>query len=253
MHRETRQGFAAANHKFEQMNTNMSVITTTLSTLHSQLQNTTHAMLGQREEKMISDKAHAIDMRLFDLERMLDRACTDDERSPIIAKMKHLQEAREQIRLEYENIGAGITNILTGPLQAALPAPTAPPGLPNPMMLPPPPPPPSTPTAHRNNIVPPTPAPTPVTNNAKHTEVTVDDPSPSKRQKTMMAATRSSPRNHPARTPSESSVENMVVPKGPKKLRKDRSLSVTTGSDVFGPTDPNVMVVDQADKDMPLE
>jgi hypothetical protein len=73
---------------------NMSVITTTLSTLHFQLQNTMHAMLGQREEKMISDKAHAIDMRLFDLEWMLDRARTDEERSPIIAKMKHLQETR---------------------------------------------------------------------------------------------------------------------------------------------------------------
>jgi hypothetical protein len=47
MRRETRQGFAAANQKFDQMNTNMSVITTTLSTLHSQLQNTMHAMLGQ--------------------------------------------------------------------------------------------------------------------------------------------------------------------------------------------------------------
>ena len=67
---EMRQGFTAANQKFEQMNTNMSVITTTLSILHSQLQNTMHAMLGQREEKMISDKAHAIDMRLFDLEAL---------------------------------------------------------------------------------------------------------------------------------------------------------------------------------------
>jgi hypothetical protein len=250
MCRETRQGFAAASQKFEQMNTNMSVITTTLSTLHSQLQNTTHTMLGQREEKMISEKAHAIDMRLFDLERMLDRAHTDEERSPIIAKMKHLQETREQIRLEYENIGAGITNILTGPLQAALPAPIAPPGLPKPMMPPPPPPVPSTPTAHRNNVVPPTPAPTPVANNGKRMEVTIDDPSPTKRQKTMTAATRSSPRNHPARTSSESSVENVVVPKVSKKLRKDRSLSVTTGSDVFGPTNFNVMDVDQGEKDM---
>jgi uncharacterized protein YukE len=48
---ETRQGFAAANQKFEQMNTNMTVLTSTLSTLHSQLQNTTHAMLGQERRK----------------------------------------------------------------------------------------------------------------------------------------------------------------------------------------------------------
>src|SRR6202050_2193175 len=105
MRREMRQGFTAANHKFEQMNTNMSVITTTLSTLHSQLQNTTHAMLGQREEKMISDKAHAINMRLFDLERMMDRAKTDEERSSIALKVKQLEDTREHLRGEYENIG----------------------------------------------------------------------------------------------------------------------------------------------------
>jgi len=55
--------------KFELMNTNMAVLTATLSTHHSQLQNTMHALLSQREEKMISNKAHAIDMRMFDLER----------------------------------------------------------------------------------------------------------------------------------------------------------------------------------------
>jgi hypothetical protein len=47
MRLETTQGFAAANQKFELMNTNMTVLTLTLSTLHSQLQNTTHAMLGK--------------------------------------------------------------------------------------------------------------------------------------------------------------------------------------------------------------
>jgi hypothetical protein len=43
-----KQGFAAANQKFEMMNSNMTVLTATLSTLHSQLQNMTHTMLGQR-------------------------------------------------------------------------------------------------------------------------------------------------------------------------------------------------------------
>jgi hypothetical protein len=112
------------------------------------------------------------------------------------------------------------------------------------------PPTPSTPTAHCNNVMPPTFAPTPVANNGKHTEVTIEDPSPTKRLKITTAATRSSPRSRPARILSESSVENAIVPKEPKKPRKDQSLSVTTGSDVFSPTDPNVMVVDQAEKDM---
>jgi hypothetical protein len=53
--------------------------------------------------------------------------------------MKHLQETHEHIRNEYENISAGITNILTGPVQVTLPAPITLPGLPNPMMPPPPP------------------------------------------------------------------------------------------------------------------
>src|SRR5882762_3881090 len=104
MHRETRQGFAVANQKFEMMNTNMTVITSTLSTLHSQLQNTTHTMLGQRKEKMISDKAHTIDMRLFDLERMFDKAQTNEDRSSISAKIKHLEEARERLRGDYKTL-----------------------------------------------------------------------------------------------------------------------------------------------------
>ena len=33
--------------------------------------------------------------------------------------------------------------------------------------------------------------------------------------------------------------------KGTRKTRKDQSLSITTGTDVFGPTDVNTMVVDQ--------
>ena len=69
-----------------------------------------------------------------------------------------------------------------------------------------------------------------------------------KRQRTTNVPTRSSPRNMGTRmshTSSESSVENVVIPKNPKKNRKDRVLSVTTGSDVFGPTDVNTMVIDQ--------
>ena len=165
MHHETRQGFGVANQKFEMMNTNMTVITSMLSTLHSQLQNTTHAMLGQREEKMILDKAHAIDMRLFNLERMFDKAQTNEDRSSISAKIKHLEEAHEHLRGNYENIGTGITNMLTRPMYAALPAPPVPPGLSHPNMPPPSLPNPSTPISHRNNIVLPTPAPTPVANN----------------------------------------------------------------------------------------
>ena len=33
----------------------------------------------------------------------------------------------------------------------------------------------------------------------------------------------------------------------PRKMKKDRLLSVTTGSDVFGPTDVNTMVIDQGE------
>jgi hypothetical protein len=168
------------------MNTNMTILTASLSTLHSQLQNTTHAMLGQREEKMISDKAHAIDMRLFDLEMLMDKAWTNEERDSILVKMKHLEETRGHLRSEYENIGVGITNILTGPTRLALPPPAVPPGLIKPSMPPPPPPPtPSTPTTHRNNISPPTPAPTPTMSNCKRGEPSVEEPSPTKRQKTM--------------------------------------------------------------------
>jgi hypothetical protein len=136
MRRETRQGFAAANQKFELMNTNMTVLTSTLSTLHSQLQNTTNAMLGQREEKMISDKAHVIDMRLFDLERMFDKAQTNEDKSLISTKIKHLEEACKHLHGDYETIGTSITNMLTGPMHIALPAPPVPPGLSNSTMPP---------------------------------------------------------------------------------------------------------------------
>src|ERR1700720_932089 len=114
---------------------------------------------------------------------MLDRVHTEEEKSHITAKMKHLQETREHIHNEYENIGAGITNILTGPVQAVLPAPIIPPGLPNLMMPLPLPPTASTPTAHRYRVVPPTPAPTPVGNDGKCMELTTEDPSPTKRLK----------------------------------------------------------------------
>jgi hypothetical protein len=195
MRRETRQGFAAANQKFELMNNNMTVLTSTLSTLHTQLQNTTHAMLGQREEKMMSDKAHAIDMQILDLKRMLDKAQTNEDKASISMKMKHLEETRECIQCEYESIGTSITNMLTGPICSALPAPRVPPGpicnvppaprvppgLPIPSMPPPPTPNPSTP--HRNNIVPPTPAPTPIANSGKRSEPLTGEQSPTKRVK----------------------------------------------------------------------
>ena len=162
--------------------------------------------------------------------------------------MKQLEDVRERLRGEYENIGIGITNVLTGPMQAALPPPAAPPGLMNPSMPPPPPSAtPATPTTHRNNVSPPTPAPTPIATNGKRAEPVVEEPSPTKRQKTTKAPARSSPRNtgmRPSRTSSKSSVENAVMPKNSKRAKKNRSLSVTTGSDVFGPTDVNTMVVD---------
>src|ERR1700683_3601381 len=157
MHRRTRQGFAAANQKFDLMTTNMSVLTSTLSMIHTQLQSMTHTMLGQREEKMISDKAHTIDMRLFDLERMLDKAQTNEDKISISAKIKHLEEAREGLHGEYKYIGTCITSMLTGPIHTALPTPPLPPGFPNHSMPPPSLPHPSTPTSHQNNIVPPTP------------------------------------------------------------------------------------------------
>jgi len=93
-------------------------------------------MLSQREEKMISDKTHAIDMCMFDLERMMDRAQTDEDRQSITMKMKQLAETRERLRDEYENVGVGITNMLTGPMHMALPAPPVPPGLSRPSMPP---------------------------------------------------------------------------------------------------------------------
>jgi hypothetical protein len=134
------------NQKFELMNNNMTILTTMLSTLLSQLQNMTHAMLGQREEKMISDKAHVINMCLFDLESRLDRAQMDEDKNLILSKIKQLGEMCEWLHDEYETIGTGITNMLTGPIKVALPAPSAPLGLTNASMLPPPPPTPLTPT-----------------------------------------------------------------------------------------------------------
>ena len=95
--------------------------------------------------------------------------------------------------------------------------------------------------------MPPTPAPTPLASNGKRAEPLVEEPSPTKKQKTTSAPTRSSPHNlstRPAHTSSESSAENAVLPKNSKKTKKDRSLSVMTGSDVFGSTDVNTMFVD---------
>jgi hypothetical protein len=59
------------------------------------------------------------------------------------------------------------------------------------------------------------------------------------------ALTRLSPCNmgpRPARTSSKSSVENTVNPKVLKKSKRDLALSVTTGSDVFSPTDVNMAI-----------
>jgi hypothetical protein len=213
------------------MNNNMTVLTATLSTLHLQLQNTTHAMLSQRKEKMISDKAHAINMHLFNLKSRLDRAQMDEDRNLIQLKMKQLGEMCECLRDAYKTIGTGITNMLTGPIQSALPAPSAPPGLANPSMPPPPPPlTPLAPTTHRNYNPPPTPTPTPLANNGKRAESSNEEPSLTKRIKMMNAIkmtnapSRSSPRHRgtrPGRTPSESSVENALTLKNPKAARKD--------------------------------
>jgi hypothetical protein len=197
---------------------------------------------------MISDKVHAIEMRMFDLERMLDKAKTDEDRNTILAKIKHMEDTRERLCDEYENIDIGITNILTGPMKAALAPPSAPPGIICPSMPPPLPPTPLTPAMHHTNVPPPTPTPTPLVSNGKHPDPSVDDSSPTKRQKTINAPTRSSPRNLgtcPARTSSESSVENETMPKNPKRTKKVRSLSVTMGSDVFGPTNVNTLVIDE--------
>jgi hypothetical protein len=234
MRHETRQGFATANQKFELMNNNMTVITSTLSTLHTQLQNTMHAMLGQKEEKMLSDKAHAIDMWIIDLKRMLNKAQTNEDKISISAKIKHLEETREHLRCEYENIGYDIMNMLTGPICTALPAPRVPPGLPTPSMPPPSLPNPSTPT-HHNNIVPPTPAPTSIINSGKHAEPLTEEQSLTKRITVTNIATRSSPRNagpRPAHTMSESSGESTSTQNAAKRQKKDRELSVRTGSDV---------------------
>ena len=115
---------------------------------------------------------------------------------------------RERLRDEYENVGVGITNMLTGLTHMALPAPPAPPGLSSPSMPPPPPPPPtpSTPTTHRNNIQPPTPAPTPLAKSGKRVEPMAAEPSPNKRQKKTNVPTRTSlvtlDRNRRARHPN---------------------------------------------------
>jgi hypothetical protein len=136
----------------------------------------------------------------------------DKDRQSISVKMKQLAGTR---RDKYENVGVGITNMLTGPTHMALPAPPAPSGLSRSSMPPPPPPPPtpSTPTSNCNNIPRPTPAPTPITRNGKHTEPMAEELSANKRQKKANVLTHSSPHNlgsQLTRTLSESSVRMLV-------------------------------------------
>jgi hypothetical protein len=89
---------------------------------------------------VLSDKAHAIEMRIMGLEKMCVRASSAEERLAISDKIKHLEDAHK-VRLQYEEISMGITNILTAPIQSALPPPPC-----NPLnimqnIMPPPPPP----------------------------------------------------------------------------------------------------------------
>src|ERR1700736_4626892 len=115
MCRKTKQNFAMASQQFQTISNSMGVLTTSVSTLASQLQCTTHAMLGQREERQIGDKIHAIDMRIMRLESMADRAVTAEEKQTFIEKITGLERTQEELNLCYNDLGTGITNILTGP------------------------------------------------------------------------------------------------------------------------------------------
>ena len=209
----------------------MGVLTTSVSTLMSQLQCTTHAMLGQQEERQIGDKMHAVDLRIMRLKMLADRAVTIEEKQGIMEKIKNLEIMHEEYEAHYEDLGTGITNVLTGPVQAALPPPQVPPGLLSPSMPPPPPPTLATPACQWNNILPPTPTAT-ASKSGKKLDSSVNQVSPTKTLCMSSTTTQSSPHilNCASRTSSESSVENVFNPKS-KRAKKD--LAISTGEDSF--------------------
>jgi hypothetical protein len=151
-----------------------------ISTLASQLQCTTHAMLGQCEERQIGDKMHAIDLRIMRLETLADRAVMVEEKRGIMEKIKNLENTHDELESRYEDLGMGVTNFLTGPIQAALPPPQIPHGLSSPSMLPPPPPTPASPTHQQNNVLPPTPTAT-LSKSWKQSDSSADQASPTKK------------------------------------------------------------------------
>jgi hypothetical protein len=87
---------------------------------------------------------------------------------------------RDKLELRYKDLGTGITNVLTGPVQAALSPPQVPPGLSSPSMPPPPPPTPVTPARQQNNVLPPNPTATP-SKSGKQLDSSVDQASPTKK------------------------------------------------------------------------
>ena len=81
MHRETRQNFALASQQFQTISNLMGVLTTSVSTIVSQLQCTTHAMLSQHEERQLGGKIHTIDMRIMRVESMANRVVTAEKKT----------------------------------------------------------------------------------------------------------------------------------------------------------------------------
>lgn len=182
MRRESRTSFAIAAQHFDTINSSMGVITGSINTLATQMQNNTHALLAQREEKMMGDQSHNLDIWIMEIERAIDKADTPELRQQRLDKLKDLEAERVQLCIEHRELDTSeTTNILTGPTQAALlPPPThpaTPPGLGH-LSMPPPLPTPATPSNHCH-ATPPTPA-TPPSNNAKRTEPTPDAQIPHK-------------------------------------------------------------------------
>ena len=181
MHCKTRQNFALASQQFQTISNSMGVLTTCIPTLMSQLQCMTHAMLGQCEERQLGDKIYMIDMRIMRLESMANRAVTAEEKQAFKEKIMNIENTQDELNLCYDNLSTGITNILTGPLQAALPPLQIPPGLMNDSMPPSSPSTmPITPKLQNDNFLPPTPVMTP-SKNVKHMNLSTNQASPLKK------------------------------------------------------------------------
>ena len=112
---------------------------------------------------------------------MANRAVTAEEKQAFKEKIMNIENTQDELNLCYDNLSTGITNILTGPLQAALPPLQIPPGLMNDSMPPPSPSTmPITPKLQNDNFLPPTPVMTP-SKNVKHMNLSTNQASPPKK------------------------------------------------------------------------